>query len=124
MAPARKMVLKGLPTFALRGALAFDPASSISRPRFTAAGLDLTNLQQRASVSDLPSPLTHHQPPQIGSIRMAKRNKKTAPKSFRTVVRDTVTGRFAPKAAAKRRPKTTVTSRIRLGRTGAKQKKK
>lgn len=55
---------------------------------------------------------------------MARRNKKAAPKSFRTVVRDAATGRFAPKTAAKRRPKTTVINRIRLGRTGAKQKKK
>ncbi len=55
---------------------------------------------------------------------MAKQNKKGGTKRFRTVVRDAVTGRFAPKTAAKRRPKTTVTNRIRLGRTGAKQKQK
>jgi len=54
---------------------------------------------------------------------MARQSKKAAPKRFRTVVRDAVTGRFLPKAAAKRRPKTTVTDRIRLGRRGAKRKK-
>ncbi len=60
---------------------------------------------------------------------MARQNKKAgpkkaAPKKFRTVVRDAVTGRFLPKTAAKRRSKTTVTDRIRLGRRGAKQKQK
>lgn len=55
---------------------------------------------------------------------MARQHKKAVPRRFRTVVRDAVTGRFLPKSAAKRRPKTTVTNRIRLGRRGAKQKKK
>jgi hypothetical protein len=55
---------------------------------------------------------------------MAPRIKKTRPKTLRTVVRDAVTGRFLPKTAAKRRPKTTVTERIRVGRAGTKKKRK
>ena len=55
---------------------------------------------------------------------MARQNKKAGPRRFRTVVRDAVTGRFLPKSAAKRRPKTTVVSRLGLGRRGAKQNKK
>jgi hypothetical protein len=51
---------------------------------------------------------------------MALARKKAQPKrkKFTTVVRDTVSGRFLPKGAAKRRPKTTVTQRVRLGRRG------
>ncbi len=55
---------------------------------------------------------------------MARKSKKAEPKGFRTAVRDAVTGRFLPKAAAKRRPKTTITDRIRLGRPSAKKKRK
>lgn len=40
-----------------------------------------------------------------------------------TVVRDTITGRFLPRATARRRPKTTVTQRIRLRRPGANKKR-
>ncbi len=36
-------------------------------------------------------------------------------KQTRSAVRDAITGRFLPKRAAKRRPKTTVTERIRTG---------
>jgi hypothetical protein len=52
---------------------------------------------------------------------MALTRKKAQPKNFTTVVRDAVSGRFLPKSAAKRRPKTTVTQRIRLG--GRRKKK-
>ncbi len=53
--------------------------------------------------------------------RMALARKKAQPKKFTTVVRDAVSGRFLPKSAAKRRPKTTVTQRVRLGRRGKKK---
>jgi hypothetical protein len=55
--------------------------------------------------------------------RMALARKKTQPKpkKFTTVVRDAVSGRFLPKSAAKRRPKTTITQRVRLGRRGQKK---
>jgi hypothetical protein len=53
----------------------------------------------------------------IGQTRdMARHSKKAGPKGFRSAVRDAVTGRFVSKKAAKRRPKTTVTERIRFGR--------
>ncbi len=55
---------------------------------------------------------------------MARQAKRAGSKKFRTVVRDAVTGRFLPKRAVKRRPKTTVTDRIRVGRRGTKPTRK
>lgn len=72
--------------------------------------------------TDVPEGFKPHLIGQAGD--MVKQNKKAGPKRFRTVVRDAVTGRFLPRTAAKRRPKTTVTDRIRLGRRGTKQRRK
>jgi len=47
---------------------------------------------------------------------MTKRN-------FKTAVRSAITGRFVPKSKAKTSPKTTVTERIRINRSGKKKKK-
>jgi hypothetical protein len=44
-----------------------------------------------------------------------------AKKKTRSAVRDAITGRFLPQSAAKRRPKTTVTERIRFGRRAKKK---
>jgi len=44
-------------------------------------------------------------------------------RKFITAVRSAITGRFVPKGRAKTSPKTTVTERIRINRSGKKKKK-